>query len=191
MELELGLALPNINQSHMIKKSCKKYMINRFVYDDDEVESKDSSLLVWSGQPNEDDDDGRKSRTSHVNEIENDEEEIVGWPPINSWRKEALHRHHGALAADDRPVRNSMFVKVKMAGVPIGRKIDLTRFHSYQALTHTLINMFVKYTNNKTREGDYTILYQDNEGDWLLAGDVPWEIFVESVHRMEIRRNAN
>lgn len=70
MELELGLALPNNeNDGYINRKSCKKYINRnpRFVCDEgDEVESKDSSLVMWSGQPNEDDD--HKSRRVHVNE---------------------------------------------------------------------------------------------------------------------------
>ncbi|KAI3454210.1 hypothetical protein Pfo_010873 [Paulownia fortunei] len=219
MELELGLALPN--QTPMMVKgldlNCgynglemekdKGYKDNYqnpgFVdheHGDDEVESKGLSLLLWSGQPNEEDGGGQeKWKKLCVNDENNDEEnqEIVGWPPINSLRKEyLLHHHQGGWMANHRadrviPVRSSMYVKVKMAGVPIGRKIDLRLYNSYQALTDTLINMFAKYTKNDSRDGDYAILYQDREGDWMLAGDVPWETFVESVQRMEILRNDN
>ncbi|KAK6118359.1 hypothetical protein DH2020_047930 [Rehmannia glutinosa] len=176
-----------------------------FVDVDDEVESKGLSLLLWSGHPNEEDDDNfRKLHVNNENINDGEEnEEIVGWPPINSLRKELIHRHHqGGWMANHRaapdhrdnniPVmRSSMYVKVKMEGVPIGRKIDLRLFNSYQALTQTLIDMFAKYTRDESSDGDYTILYQDKEGDWMLAGDVPWETFVESVRRMEILRNIN
>nr|GMC56755.1 auxin-responsive protein IAA28-like isoform X1 [Ipomoea batatas] len=38
--------------------------------------------------------------------------------------------------------------------------------------------------------GEYGIFYQDKVGDWLLAGDVPWQTFMESVQRIEIVRNG-
>lgn len=81
----------------------------------------------------------------------NDEEDdqIVGWPPIKSWRKKLLHggpqdRVAEPERANANGVRNPIFVKVKMEGVVIGRKIDLTLFDSYQGLTNTLLNMFAK-----------------------------------------------
>ncbi|XP_057776478.1 auxin-responsive protein IAA29-like [Salvia miltiorrhiza] len=217
MELELGLALPD-HHSRMLMKgldlnSCSNEMeiekgkkgdyscnIRRNLSDEEEIDSKSLSLLLWSGQPNGGDDEGRKWRNLHVDDEESDgDEETVGWPPISSLRRELLHRHHhhhrrggGGVGAVAAPVRNSTYVKVKMEGVPIGRKINLRVYHSYQALTHSLINMFAKYIENDNRSGgNYTILYQDKEGDWMLAGDVPWETFVESVRRVEIQRNGS
>lgn len=35
-----------------------------------------------------------------------------------------------------------MYVKVKMEGVAIARKIDLTLYDSFETLTNTLIGMF-------------------------------------------------
>ncbi|KAL7150910.1 hypothetical protein ABFS83_05G145300 [Erythranthe nasuta] len=208
MELELGLALPNQSSSssgHVMVKglqldlnsssSTTTYQNNlpRFLYQDvcsdhdhqQEVESKDLSLLLWSGQPNEQDDDPPPHKWTnllHLNDdvqLMNDEEEmeIVGWPPINSVRKELLHRNQQQQQ------------RVKMEGVPIGRKIDVSLYHSYQSLTHAFIHMFAKYTACKDENrdgGEYRILYQDKDGDWMLAGDVPWERFVESVRRVEI-----
>ncbi|KAL7150909.1 hypothetical protein ABFS83_05G145300 [Erythranthe nasuta] len=234
MELELGLALPNQSSSssgHVMVKglqldlnsssSTTTYQNNlpRFLYQDvcsdhdhqQEVESKDLSLLLWSGQPNEQDDDPPPHKWTnllHLNDdvqLMNDEEEmeIVGWPPINSVRKELLHRNQqqqqrvinnniipGRARNNNNNNNNkSMYVKVKMEGVPIGRKIDVSLYHSYQSLTHAFIHMFAKYTACKDENrdgGEYRILYQDKDGDWMLAGDVPWERFVESVRRVEI-----
>lgn len=91
-------------------------------------------------------------------ERENEEDEdILGWPPINSLRKELLihQQQQGRRRAVGVGVmmrnRNYKYVKVKMEGVPIGRKIDLTLYHSYQSLMTSLINMFSKcklLTNN-------------------------------------------
>ncbi|XP_065617307.1 auxin-responsive protein IAA29 [Quercus suber] len=86
--------------------------------------------------------------------------------------------------------RNSLYVKVKMEGIAIARKIDLRLFHSYQALTNTLISMFDKEQKIDKNGVNYTLTYQDKEGDWLLAGDVPWQTFIESVQRLGILRNG-
>ncbi|KAK4491045.1 hypothetical protein RD792_001767 [Penstemon davidsonii] len=217
MELELGLSLPNhtpimmkglfdLNCSSDNEMELKK---NKSFLDDDdhddehgnvEVESNNSlSLFLWSGrQPNDEEDDSPQEnwRKLHLNDGEIDEEnhEIVGWPPINSWRRELLHHHPGGgwMVGNHRRgecLRTSMYVKVKMEGVAIGRKIDLRLYNSYHTLSNALIEMFAKYNVIGRKKVDYTILYQDKEGDWMLAGDVPWEAFIESVQRMEILRN--
>lgn len=43
---------------------------------------------------------------------------------------------------DDGIVFNPKYVKVKMEGVPIARKIDVGLYNSYQTLKTALINMF-------------------------------------------------
>lgn len=76
----------------------------------------------------------------------------MGWPPIKSWRKKAFHQHQDDHIANNRALgagnenggSNSMYVKVKMEGVAIKRKIDLRLYHSYQTLTDSLISMFAK-----------------------------------------------
>ncbi|GFS30818.1 indole-3-acetic acid inducible 5 [Actinidia rufa] len=65
----------------------------------------------------------------------------------------------------------STYVKVKMEGVAIARKVDVNLHHSYQSLRDTLDNMFGRGLKNVKA---YKLTYQDGEGDWLLAGDVPW-----------------
>ncbi|EXB40150.1 Auxin-responsive protein IAA29 [Morus notabilis] len=170
----------------------------------------------------EDDRKGHKKRDSHpiINKSESDEESyIVGWPPITSSRKRELILqnnggrvgHHqiikkrtplismaknimisGSNSSSPSIINNSMYVKVKMEGVPIARKIDLTLHNSYYSLKNALITMFTNSYDGKCTEdrGSYRLTYQDKEGDWLLAGDVPWKSFIKSVQRLEIARNG-
>ncbi|RDX63544.1 Auxin-induced protein AUX28 [Mucuna pruriens] len=35
---------------------------------------------------------------------------------------------------------------------------------------------------------DYVPTYEDRDGDWMLVGDVPWEMFVESCKRLRIMK---
>lgn len=50
-------------------------------------------------------------------------------------------------------LRNSLFVKVNMDGIPIGRKVDLSAHNSYEALARTLEDMFNEpSTHVKLRE---------------------------------------
>ncbi|KAK7336913.1 hypothetical protein VNO77_17466 [Canavalia gladiata] len=107
--------------------------------------------------------------------------------------------------------RSSMFVKVKMDGIPIGRKVDLSAHSSYETLAQTLEDMFNESTTVLTCKGsngedygtmvgadghsklldgssDFVLTYEDKEGDWMLVGDVPWWMFLNSVRRLRIMR---
>uniref|UniRef100_A0A5B6YND2 Auxin-responsive protein n=1 Tax=Davidia involucrata TaxID=16924 RepID=A0A5B6YND2_DAVIN len=228
MELQLGLALPTQNpikgfdlNNHAFKSketvssepwinSCglesNNYVKNKrcsfteaFGEDVDDHSAKTLPLLLWNGQPNDENDGNeQKNRASHTSNKTEEEENhvVVGWPPIKSWRKKLLHHHQGGRIVNDRTAEgergasNSMYVKVKMEGVAIGRKINLRLYHSYQTLTNSLISMFAKYQKNEKDDVRYTLAYQDKDGDWMLAGDVPWQTFIETVQRMEILRNA-
>ncbi|KAM7492971.1 hypothetical protein LguiB_027580 [Lonicera macranthoides] len=188
----------------MIKK--KRSFIEAFDYGGgDSITKTLFPLLSLNGHPNEEDDDGngRKKRVNHA--IHKDEGEaaygLVGWPPIKLWRRKMFHGNDQGRRIggdhDDRTAHNerrkrrkSMYVKVNMEGVGIGRKIDLRLFHSYHSLANTLITMFSINKKIKKDGEPYALLYQDDEGDWLLAGDVPWQTFIETVQRMEILRNA-
>ena len=225
MELELGLAISNCNHfpinaitsyrkngfddsfSDMkMKMKQKRCFEEAFHEDEGVVERKTLSLFIWNGQPNEDDDNhGRNKKPFNATCHKDFEEEslkLLGWPPINTWKKKQFHHQgHAGWITNDRNNnnnnnnnvivggRNSMYVKVKMEGVPIGRKVDLRLYHSYQLFTQNLLQMFARYQNSGKNSTRFTILYQDREGDWMLAGDVPWKTFVETVQRIEIQKN--
>ncbi|KAA8535129.1 hypothetical protein F0562_030132 [Nyssa sinensis] len=123
-----------------------------------------------------------------------DEGGVIGWPPIKSWRKSLCYQSHGSHGMVDDGGgggggrgggrgSKSMFVKVKMEEVAIGRKVDLSQHHSYQTLADTLLGMFGKCQENVKA---YKLAYQDKEGDWLLAGDVPWGTFISTVRCLKL-----
>ncbi|XP_010457505.1 PREDICTED: auxin-responsive protein IAA12 [Camelina sativa] len=89
------------------------------------------------------------------------------------------------------------FVKVNMDGVGIGRKVDMRSHSSYENLAQTLEEMFFGMTGTTCRENakplrlldgssDFVLTYEDKEGDWMLVGDVPWRMFINSVKRLRI-----
>ncbi|XP_065862961.1 auxin-responsive protein IAA13 isoform X2 [Euphorbia lathyris] len=100
------------------------------------------------------------------------------------------------------------FVKVNMDGVPIGRKIDLNAHVSYETLAQTLEDMFFRSTPSISSIGsgekqeqrkpsmlldgssEFVLTYEDKEGDWMLVGDVPWGMFLNSVKRLRIMRTC-
>ncbi|XP_027363508.1 auxin-induced protein 22B-like isoform X2 [Abrus precatorius] len=110
---------------------------------------------------------------------------LVGWPPIRSYRKNSLQENEGA----------GIYVKVSMDGAPYLRKIDLRVYGGYTQLLKALENMFKltigEYSEKKGYKGsDYAPTYEDKEGDWMLVGDVPWNMFVTSCKRLRIMKGS-
>ncbi|CAN6456773.1 unnamed protein product [Victoria cruziana] len=108
--------------------------------------------------------------------------------------------------------KKGLFVKINMDGVPIGRKIDLGAYDGYQKLFFAVDELFrsllaaqrdgMSATNRGSKEkkpidglldgsGEYTLVYEDNEGDRMLAGDVPWGMFVKSVKRLRVLKSSD
>ncbi|CAM0875800.1 unnamed protein product [Alopecurus aequalis] len=119
--------------------------------------------------------------------------QAVGWPPVRSFRKNIL-----AVQA--------ALVKVSMDGAPYLRKVDIGACKSYQELSQALQKMFSSFTMPASCGGmkgmnesklvdllsgsDYVPTYEDKDGDWMLVGDVPWEMFVASCKRLRIMKGS-
>lgn len=141
-------------------------------------------LLLWNKQPKDDDHLPNGDKTCNLNLIRNGDETegIVGWPPIRTYRKKQRGqdtRIGGGIGS------NGLYVKAQIEGVLITRKIDLNLHHSYRTLSSSLLFMFGR--GHESAEG-YKLTYQDKEGDWLLADDLPWRTFIGSVQRLKLMR---
>ncbi|CBI17931.3 hypothetical protein AAG906_021320 [Vitis piasezkii] len=115
--------------------------------------------------------------------------QVVGWPPVRSYRKNSFQQRKGEAEGA------GMYVKVSMDGAPYLRKIDLKVYKSYPELLNALENMFkFRIGEYSEREGyngsDYTPAYEDKDGDWMLVGDVPWEMFISSCKRLRIMKGS-
>ncbi|CAH2036440.1 unnamed protein product [Thlaspi arvense] len=103
--------------------------------------------------------------------------------------------------------QGGMFVKINMYGVPIGRKVDLNAHNSYEQLSFTVDKLFrgllaaQRESSSSGEEekpitglldgnGEYTLTYEDNEGDKMLVGDVPWHMFASSVKRLRVIKSS-
>ncbi|XP_010249884.1 PREDICTED: auxin-responsive protein IAA1 [Nelumbo nucifera] len=112
--------------------------------------------------------------------------QVVGWPPVRSFRKNAL--------------KSCTYVKVAVDGAPYLRKVDLETYSSYQQLLSALENMFTCFTiRNVLNERklmdpvngtEYVPTYEDKDGDWMLVGDVPWKMFVASCKRIRLMKSS-
>jgi auxin-responsive protein IAA len=97
-----------------------------------------------------------------------------------------------------------------MDGVPFGRKVDLKTNNSYEKLYPALEEMFQQFINGGSRTSssaeshfvstsrklnfldgsEYVLIYEDREGDFMLVGDVPWELFINAVKRLRIMKGS-
>ncbi|KAL6850001.1 hypothetical protein ACP4OV_020628 [Aristida adscensionis] len=117
---------------------------------------------------------------------------LSDWPPIKPFLR-------SALTASARK-RRTLFVKVYMEGVPIGRKLDLLLLDGYGSLLVKLCHMFkttityaevLEYHQRLPHEkAAHVLTYEDQEGDWMMVGDVPWEFFLTSVKKLRIARTG-
>lgn len=111
--------------------------------------------------------------------------QVVGWPPVRSFRKNAL--------------KSCTYVKVAVDGAPYLRKVDLETYGSYEQLLAALEEMFscfkIRNILNERKLVDvngteFVPTYEDKDGDWMLVGDVPWKMFVSSCERLRLMKSS-
>ncbi|KAF9591704.1 hypothetical protein IFM89_005695 [Coptis chinensis] len=128
------------------------------------------------------------STSSQHGNSSNSRNEEVNWPPIKPLLRSML-----ADQKRNYPHRSTFFVKVYMEGIVIGRKVDLYAHHNYDGLIRTLRRMFKTTTirfpadiHHVQNDSDHLLTYEDKEGDWMMVGDVPWDLFLTSVKKLKI-----
>ncbi|GJU81881.1 putative reverse transcriptase domain-containing protein [Tanacetum coccineum] len=149
---------------------------------------------------------------------------VVGWPPVRTSRKNIKTSSNSTkvvslsekVLTDESGVKNmssndenSLFVKINMDGVAIGRKVDLKAYDNYGSLSSAAEKLFQglvaaqgdgssSATNMQIDltiglfdgNGEYTLVYEDNEGDRILVGDVPWDMFISSAKRLRVLKTS-
>ncbi|KAL4592645.1 hypothetical protein LXL04_005648 [Taraxacum kok-saghyz] len=145
---------------------------------------------------------------------------VVGWPPVRSSRKNIMTSSNSTKVAslpEKDPIdgsggkkisshhETSLYVKINMDGVAIGRKVDLKAYDNYQRLFSAVDELFRGLlaaqgdTSSGTKtetiglldgNGEYTLVYEDNEGDRILVGDIPWDMFISSVKRLRMLKTS-
>ncbi|XP_072965970.1 auxin-responsive protein IAA17 [Typha angustifolia] len=139
--------------------------------------------------------------------------QVVGWPPIRSYRKNtmAINTSKSKEDAETKQGLECLYVKVSMDGAPYLRKVDLKTYNNYKELSSALEKMFSGFTIGQCgahgvpgRDGlsesrltdllngsEYVLTYEDKDGDWMLVGDVPWEMFTDSCRRLRIMKGSD
>ncbi|KFK43813.1 hypothetical protein AALP_AA1G176600 [Arabis alpina] len=107
--------------------------------------------------------------------------QVVGWPPVRSYRRKNSFER----------TKNS-YVKVSADGAAVLRKIDLEMYQCYQDLASALQILFGCLINfdDTVKESECVPIYEDKDGDWMLVGDVPWEMFIGSCKRLRIMKRS-
>ncbi|KAF5179970.1 Auxin-responsive protein [Thalictrum thalictroides] len=138
--------------------------------------------------------------------------QVVGWPPIRSFRKNTMAANPSKNNTDGEGKSGSgcLFVKVSMDGAPYLRKVDLKMYANYKELSAALEKMFSCFTIGQCgshgvpgRDGltesrlmdllhgsECVLTYEDKDGDWMLVGDVPWDMFTDSCRRLRIMKGS-
>ncbi|XP_010544846.1 PREDICTED: auxin response factor 18 [Tarenaya hassleriana] len=75
--------------------------------------------------------------------------------------------------------------KVQMQGMAVGRAVDLTVLRSYEELIEELEKMFEMEGQLRSRD-KWAVVFTDDEGDIMLAGDDPWIEFCKMAKKIFI-----
>ncbi|CAL4948192.1 unnamed protein product [Urochloa decumbens] len=140
--------------------------------------------------------------------------QVVGWPPVRNYRKNTLAASafkSKAPAEEAASGGGPMYVKVSMDGAPYLRKVDIKMYSSYEDLSMALEKMFScfitgqsglrkssskdRLTNGSKVDGvqdqEYVLTYEDKDGDWMLVGDLPWDLFSTICRKLKIMRGSD
>ncbi|KAM0924626.1 hypothetical protein ACQ4PT_004596 [Festuca glaucescens] len=129
--------------------------------------------------------------------------QVVGWPPVGAYRKgtfqsaaSTAEKEKGAgevreAVAGKRSGGGGLYVKVSMDGAPYLRKVDLRSYGGYGELRAALDKLFGCFSSPDTgAAGQFAVAYEDKDGDLMLAGDVPWDMFTSSCKRLRVMRGS-
>ncbi|CDY26042.1 BnaC06g05820D [Brassica napus] len=170
---ELRLGLPVDNNGERLVSGSKK---TKRVF---------SEMMISSSL----DTDGANSVVSSVEDdsVPKDKSQAVGWPPVCSYRTKKNNNKELSKAIG--------YVKVSMYGVPYLRKIDLGSSKGYTHLATVLEKLFgclgLGVALKEGEKFEYVIIYEDKDRDWMLVGDVPWQMFKESCMRLRIVKRSD
>lgn len=172
---ELRLGLPGTQES----RSNKRSLPDMNIVDDEEHRSGSSRVTSKASDPTK-----SKEETTPPSKAQ-----VVGWPPIRSYRKNCLQAKKSEAEA------SGIYVKVSMDGAPYLRKIDLNIYKGYPELLKALEDMFKfnvgEYSEREGYNGsEFVPTYEDKDGDWMLVGDVPWEMFITSCKRLRVMKGS-
>ena len=175
---ELRLGLPGTNDSE--QNTSSPTLVSK------------SNKRPLQSDMNEDNDSSPANRSDEqISRPPPTKTQVVGWPPVRSYWKNCLQSKKTEAEAA------GIYVKISMDGAPYLRKIDLKVYRGYPELLKALEDMFKfkvgDYCEKKlgyNNRSEFVPTYEDKDGDWMLLGDVPWEMFIVSCKRLRIMKGS-
>ncbi|XP_006650734.1 auxin-responsive protein IAA14-like [Oryza brachyantha] len=131
--------------------------------------------------------------------------QVVGWPPVGSYRRSTFQSSSSSAAGAKAKggetegkkkkgtAGGGLYVKVSMDGAPYLRKVDLRLYGGYRELRDALDALFGCFSASPadaSAAGHFAVAYEDKDGDLMLAGDVPWDMFICSCKKLRIMRGS-
>ncbi|KAK8556732.1 hypothetical protein V6N12_003127 [Hibiscus sabdariffa] len=109
--------------------------------------------------------------------------QVVGWPPVRSFRTKALATSSkNNDEVDGKPGPAALFVKM------------FSCFTLGQCGAHATPGKEM-LSESKLKDllhgSEYVLTCEDKDGDWMLVGDVPWEMFIEMCKRLKIMKSTD
>ncbi|CAA7397212.1 unnamed protein product [Spirodela intermedia] len=117
----------------------------------------------------------------------------VGWPPVCSYRRRRATGDWGEKKKkkkkmeEEKKKKKKTYVKVSMDGAPFLRKLELDACEGYAGLTAAVDELFGV---GGLAQNEFSLIYEDKEGDWLLVGDVPWKMFTATCKRLRSMKKS-
>ncbi|KAG2260372.1 hypothetical protein Bca52824_079666 [Brassica carinata] len=91
--------------------------------------------------------------------------QVVGWPPVRAYRKSVMGSCQNQAVARRRLRK-------------YGGEEGMIDFMNERNMA--LVNTW-----------DYVPSYEDKDGDWMLVGDVPWPMFVDTCKRLRLMKGSD
>ncbi|CAI8585784.1 unnamed protein product [Vicia faba] len=106
--------------------------------------------------------------------------QVVGWPPIRSFRKNSL-----TTASKNTEENYTAYSELSSSLEKMFScfTIGQCESHGNQMLNETKLRDLL-------HGSEYVITYEDKDGDWMLVGDVPWEMFIDTCRRLRIMKSS-
>ncbi|KAL1540267.1 auxin-responsive protein IAA9-like [Salvia divinorum] len=125
-----------------------------------------------------------ESRPGHIAATNNDasapatKAQVVGWPPVRQFRKNNLtttskNNDEGLSSALEKMFSCFTIGQYGSHGAPGAEMMNESKLKD-------LLN-----------GSEYVLTYEDKDGDWMLVGDVPWEMFIDTCKRLRIMKSSD
>ncbi|KAL4297338.1 hypothetical protein GQ457_12G004930 [Hibiscus cannabinus] len=119
--------------------------------------------------------------------------QVVGWPPIRAYRMNTLVNQDKAPGAEENKGTNEAN-NPKKAGSTLKQSDEKSGHIGYIKVNMDSIGAEKEQLTMASKlfdgSSEFVLTYEDNEGDWMLVGDVPWVMFLTSVRRLRIMKTS-